>query len=228
MPLTGQALSALVFADHLSLFPTALNATRENLITGVATHNVPEQFISALCEGYVTALLKMTIFDIGGGTVGVPPGSAVPVPVTFPGGAAAVTQFLVQSAWSGEYSALVAQSFILNVLNNAATLGLLYMKPNPAMGIGTGVVSPASNPNLATLMTAELNTTLPLAFQANGNFGEGDVPGSPTNAALAASLPNYATALGTGTGSMAAQVTYASAAGSTTAIAGVINSGNFA
>jgi len=144
MALTGPGLAKLVFAQHLALFPLAINSTRQNAATGVVPHNVPEQFISALCEGYVNALLTMTITDLGAGTLGVPPGIAPPVPFVFPAAPVAVAQFIAQQGLAGVAGPLVAQSFVGNVLLQTSVLGLLQMNPNPLMAIGTGVVSPAS------------------------------------------------------------------------------------
>lgn len=225
MALTGPGLAKLVFAQHLALFPLAINSTRENAVTGVPPHNVPEAFIGALCEGYVNALLTMTITDLGTGTLGVPPGVAPPVPFAFPAAPAAVAQFIVQQGLAGVAGPLVAQSFIGNVLLQTSVLGLLQMNPNPLMAIGTGVVSPASNPGLKAAMEAALNTSLPLAFTAAGVFGEGDIPGAPVNATLAARLPGYASALSTGVASMTAAVAYAGGTGPTTPVAGVPNTG---
>jgi hypothetical protein len=225
MPLTGQTLAPLVFADHLALFPTAVNANRQNAITGVLPHNVPEAFISALCEGYANALITMVIKDIGAGTLGVPPGLAPPVPVAFPAIPAAISQFIASQGLLGPAGALVAQSFIGNVLLRTSTIALLQMNPNPLMAIGTGIISPASNPDLLASMTSALNATLPAAFTASGKFAQGDVPGAPLNATLAARLPAYAAALAAGTASMTATAVYAGGTGPTTPVAGALNTG---
>lgn len=225
MPLTGQTLAPLVFADHLALFPTAVSATRQNTLTGVLLHNVPEAFISALCEGYATALITMVIKDIGTGTIGVPPGTAPPVPVAFPGIPAAIAQFITTQGLLGPAGALVAQSFIGNVLLRTSQIALLQMNPNPFMAIGAGVVSPASNPDLLAAMTTALNTTLPAAFTASGKFSQNDILGGPLNATLAARLPAFAAALAAGTASMTGAVAYAGVSGPTTPVAGAINTG---
>ena len=225
MALTGPSLAALVFADHLAFFPTAIDANRQNADTGVPLHNVPEAFISALCEGYVNALLTMVIKDIGAGVLGVPPGNAPPLPVIFPGMPIAVVQLLISQGWVGPTGALVAQSFVGNVLLRTSFVGLLQMRPNPLMAIGTGIVSPVSNLDLLPSMASALNTTLPLAFQASGKFAQNDIPGGPVNATLAARLPAYASALATGVASMTAAVVYAGVSGPTTPVAGAINTG---
>lgn len=225
MPLNGPALTALVFADHLTAFPTAVNAMRQNPQTGVPPHNVPQAFISALCEAYVSCLLQMTVFDLAGGTLATPPGIAPPAPITFPGGPAAVAQFIASQGWVGPASVPAAQSFVGNVLLRASQLSLVVMNPHLLLGAGVGVISPASNPGLGAAMTAALNAALPATFQATGYFGTDDVPGAPVNPTLAAQLPRYAAALGAGTATLTASVTYASVAGPTTPVLGVINSG---
>lgn len=225
MPLTGPGLSELVFADHLAVFPTALSATRQNLVTGVPLHVVPEKFIEALCTGFVNALLTMVIKDLGSGTSDVP-GTAVPVPFVFPAAPAAAAQLIATLAWTGPQAIGVANSYITNILLRTSQLGLLQMQNNLLMGTGVGLVTPASNPDLLGAMTAALNTQLPLAFQAVGVFGEGDVPGAPVNAILVAQLPAYAAALATGVASMTATVAYVGTASTTAPVSAIINVGN--
>jgi hypothetical protein len=225
MPLTADGLAALVFTDHLSIFPTAMDATRENIQTGVPTHIVPEAFIGALCTAFVTALKAATIRDIGSGVLNGT-GVAPPTPFSFPGASAAAQVLIAQEQWTGTQSAGVATSYVTNVLLRSAQLGLLQMQPNPGVGTGTGVVSPVSNPDLQASLTAALNTQLPLAFQATGKFGEEDVPGAPVNAILAAQLPSYATALATGAATITAQVAYVGQTMVTTPVSGVINTGS--
>lgn len=225
MALTGPGLAALVFADHLSLFPTALAATRENPATGVLPHVIPEEFIGALCEGFVNALLTMVIKDIGSGANDLP-GTAIPVPFVFPAAPAAAAQLIATLAWTGPQAAGVASVYITSVLTKASTLGLLQMKTNPLMGTGLGLVTPASNPDLLSAMTAALNTTLPLAFQNALVFGEGDVPGAPVNAILAAQLPAYAAALATGVASLTASVAYVGTTATVVPVSAIINTGN--
>ena len=50
MALTGPFLSSLLLRDHLSIFPDAIDATRENPETGVPKHIVIVAFLDALCE----------------------------------------------------------------------------------------------------------------------------------------------------------------------------------
>lgn len=225
MPLTATALASLVFTDHLAAVPTAVGAVRSNPLTGVLSHNVPEAFIGALCDAFVTALTSMVIKDLGAGTSDVP-GIAPPVPFSFPGAPVAVSQFLVSSGWVGPSGALVANVFIGSTLLRASQLGLLQMQTNPLLGTGTGVVSVASNPDLEAAMFASLSTLLPLSFQATGKFGEGDIPGSPVNARLAVQLSAYAAALAKGVSSITANVAYVGNASTTAPVIGVVNTGS--
>lgn len=225
MPLTADGLASLVFADHLSVFPTALNATRSNPLTGVPEHVVPEAFIGALCQAWVTALKAATIRDIGSGVLnGV--GAAPPTPIQFPGAAAAAQVLIAQEQWTGVQSIAVANSYITNVLLRTAQLGFLQMLPNPGLGTGTGIVNAAANPDLQASLAAALNTQLPIAFQATGKFGEEDVPGAPVNAILAAQFPSYANALATGAASIVATVAYVGQTPATPPVSGIINTGS--
>lgn len=225
MPLTADGLAALVFTDHLSVFPSALDAVRENPQTGVPLHVVPEAFIDALCSGFVSALKMATVRDIGSGVLnGV--GAAPPVPFSFPGAVAAAQVLISQEQWTGVQAAGVATSYVTNVLLRTAQLGLLQMQPNPGVGTGTGIVSPASNPDLQASLVSALNVQLPLAFQATGRFGEGDVPGAPVNATLAAQLPSYAAALAMGASTLTAQVVYTGQTSATAPVSGIVNTGS--
>jgi hypothetical protein len=123
---------------------------------------------------------------------------------------------------------LAAQSFIGNILLNTSKIALLTMRPNALMAAGTGVVSPASNPDLFAAMQAALLTSLPAAFQASGFFAEGDIPGGPVNKTLARQIPAYATALAQGAASLTAVVAYAGSGTPPTPVAGAINTGTIA
>lgn len=225
MALVGKALGGLVGADHLGFFPGSAQSLRANPLTGVVPHNPALAFIDALCEGVATALLTLTIQDLGSGTQDVS-GTAVPVPVVFPGIPAAQAYLIARMGWVGPMSGLAAQVFVGSVLLNVSKLALLQMKPNLLMGTGTGIVSPASNPALEAMALAALSASLPVAFQASGKFGEGDVPGAPCNAILLAQLPGYAEALAKGIATMTSTVAYVGTASVTTPVAGVINTGN--
>ena len=224
MPLTAEGLSSLVYADYLSAFPTAAVAMRENVATGVLTHNVPEAFIGALCDAFVTSILTMTITDLGSGASDVP-GASPPAVFTFPGYPAASALFLATEGWVGVSGALAADAFIGNVLVHASAQGMIQMIPNLALGTGTGIIGP-SDPALEAAMLAALLTNLPLSFQATGKFGEGDIPGAVTNTTLSASLPAYASALAYGVGTITAQVIYTGTATTTAPISGIVNTGS--
>lgn len=224
MPLTSQALSGLVFIDHLSLFPTSAGVLRSNPVTGVPPHIPAQAFITALCTAVATVLPTLPLFDIGGGTLDVP-GVPVPVPVQFPGAPAAIAYLLSRQGWTGPQSAQAAQIFVGSVLLNVSKLALLQMNPNLLLGTGTGIVSPASNPGLEAAALAGLLGALPGAFQVSGKFGTGDVPGTPTNPQLLAQLPGYAEALAKGIASLTAQVPYVGNASNPAPIVGAINTG---
>lgn len=224
MPLTPPALASLVAIDHLSLFPSAVSAVRSNPATGVPPHNPSLVFIDALTDATVVALKTLVISDIGTGSADVP-GNAIPVPFTFPAIPAAQAYFLARMGWAGPMSSLAAQVFIGSVLLNVSKIGLLKMNPNPLMGTGTGVVSPASNPALEAAALAALQASLPVSFQATGKFGTGDVPGTPVNPILLAQLPGYAEALAKGIASITATVAYVGTAAPTSPVSGILNTG---
>jgi hypothetical protein len=162
--------------------------------------------------------------DLGTGTIDVP-GVAVPVPVTFPGIPAAQAFLIARNAWAGQYGSLAAGVFVGSVLLNVSKTALLVMPPNPLMGTGTGVVSPASNPGLEAAALAALLAALPAAFQANGNFGTGDIPGAPPNPLILVQLTGIAEALAKGIATMTAVVPYVGTTTPPTAIAGALNTG---
>jgi hypothetical protein len=211
MALTGTGLAALVFADHISLFPTAAASTRSNAAAGIVLHNPAEQFINALCEGFAQTALQMKIQDISTGTL-PSGGTAPPAIVTFPGAAAAKAELITSLAWVGTAAAQAAFVFVESVLLNTAKISNLVMQTNPFIGTGAGAVSAVSNPSLKATMQTALSSALALSFQANGFFGEADVPGAPVNTTLGAALPLYAGALATGFSSIAAAIAYASPA----------------
>jgi len=224
--LSVNAVSSLVLAEHFASFPQAVRAIRENPDTGVPSHNVQDAFITALCSAYISSLKSMTILDIGGGTLGVPPGVAPPATFTFPGARASRDVFLSATGWTGVHASSAAKSYTENILKSVAQVGLLHMRENVLMAIGTSIVSPASNPGLLAAMQASLLTTLPAEMQACGKFAQDDIPGNPVNSVLADQLPRYALALATGTATMLSSITYAGTAGSPTAVVGAVNSGS--
>lgn len=224
MPLTGPALSALVAVDHLSLFPLSAGSVRQNPATGVLPHNPAIAFIDALCAGVATALITLPIRDLGSGTADIP-GVAVPVPVLFPGIPAAQAQFIASAGWVGPQASLAAQVFIGSVLLNVSKISLLYMPPNPLLGTGTGIVSPASTAGLEAAALAALTPALQASFQASGKFGTGDIPGAPVNPRLQAQLPLYAAALAKGFSTITATVAYVGTASVPATVTGIINAG---
>ncbi len=224
MALTGPFLSSLVLRDHLALFPDAVDATRENVETGVPKHIVVVAFLDALCEGYVNALANGVILDIGQGDDDVD-GVAQDVRFELPGIETAKLFFRVESGWVGEDADDVIDVFIGSTLRYTEQFGVLQMSDNKEMGTGTSVVSPLANPDLQSRLQAEMEKTLNDAFQASGKFGEGDVPGNPINATLAEQLSTYAAALSLGVASIVATVSYTGSGGGSS-VSNVINSGS--
>lgn len=224
MGLSASALSSLVYKDLLSAFPTAVASNRSNIATGVPTHNVPEAFISAYCEGFVNAVLTLTIMDLGSGTL---PTGGVPAPATFSfvGISTADAYLISRQAWTGTSAAQAAMIFIDSVLLNTAALGQLLMNTNPGLGTGTGVVSAASNPALEAAALGALTPAMQASFLASGKFGEGDVPSAPVNAILLAQLPGYCEALAKGIATITAQVAYVSGATPLAAVSAIPNTG---
>lgn len=211
MPLEASSLASLVFTDHLASFPTALAATRENPATGVVTHNVPDEFIKALCSAFVDAVKadNVTVLALVTGAADVVPFTPVtPVSFSLPGVDAAVSGFLLEMGWTGESGAAFADVVIGSVLRHTAELGLLQMDSGKVVGTGTGVVSPASNPGLAALLEGNLNGTLVSAFTDSGYFGQDDIPGNVVNDVLAAQLPTYASWLAKGFATIVASPAY--------------------
>ncbi len=224
MALTSKGLSSLVVIDHLSTFPEAATVSRSNPATGVPPHNPSLAFIDALCDAVVTALKTLTILDIGSGTNDVP-GTAVPVPFTFPGIMAAEALLISQAAWKGPASAQASHIFIGSVLTNVSKIGLLQMNDNKLVGTGTGVVSPISNPGLEDAARAALQAALPASFQATGKYGTNDVPGTPVNPVLLKLLAIYASGLAKGISSITSSVVYVGTTLTVSAVSGIVNSG---
>lgn len=220
MALIGTSLASLVFADHISAFPTAVTSIRSNAVTGVPPHIPSEEFISSICEAFALAAVKQVIFDNSVGA-GAPAGTPTPVPVTFPGAASGAALLIAQELWVGTSSVPWADVIITGLLTHAGSLALLNMNPNPFFGTGTGVVSAAVNGGLLAAMEAALNVELPLAFQTNGNFGTEDVPGTPANPELLVQLPSYAKGLATGFATITATVAYAGATAPPATVTGV-------
>jgi hypothetical protein len=212
MSLSAPAIAALVFRDHLAQFPLAADACRENAATGVALHCVPEAFIEALCAGLVTAVQQVRVRGVLTG-IAIPPATASPVPYTLTTVPAAASQFLAAQGWTGSGAAGAVATFITSVLTHLVATSWLQLAPSKVAGTGTALVSLASNPTLQAELETLLQGTLPAAFTAAGVFGEGDVPGAPVNATLAAQLPNYAAAYSMAFAGIVASVPYVGGTG---------------
>jgi len=196
---------------------------RSNPDTGVPLHVPMEAFIQGICTAFVGALRAMEIRDLGAGNL-PSPGAAIPVPFSFPGRALAVSTFVGLASWGGRDAAGVADVFIGSTLARAADIGLLQMSSNQKMGVGTGVVSPATNPHLQTAFADEMSGLIEPAFRATGKFGRDDVPTNPINPELRDQLDHYCQALAVGVASIVASVAYTGAGGGAAA-AGIVNKG---
>ncbi len=220
MPLTGSGLADLTFTGHVALFPTAAVAMRSNAATGVVTHNPAQKLIEGLASGLATTISTLKWKGAISGTA-APGGTAAPFAFTLPGAPSAAAAFLASSAWVGASSALFAQSVIQNMLFNIPALALLQGDTSTTVGTGTAVFVIASNPDIYATALGSLLTTLPAALQATGVFGQEDVPGTPINADLAASIPYYADAYALGLSTLTSSVPYVGGA-SPSAAAGVV------
>lgn len=210
MPLTASILAPLVYADHVLAFPLSVAATRENSATGVASHNIPEQFLRALCTAFVDSVKAENVVVLGQvvGMSDLPCFPVLPTPFVLPSTTVAVASFLAAQGWTGLHGAAFAAVAIGSVLSKSAQIGLLSMEMGITVGTGACVVAPLYNPGLASIVEANLNVELLAAFEASGYFAEGDTPGNPVNAILAAQLPKYASALALGFASITASPVY--------------------
>jgi hypothetical protein len=86
----------------------------------------------------------------------------------------------------------------------------------PATYVGTGIVSPAANPDLQTAAYNSLRGTIHTALQDTGVFNTGDDPSGALNLTLAAQIDDYALAYAQAIASMTASVVYAGGGGAPT------------
>ena len=219
MAVTAAGLSSAVYATHLASFPLAATVTRLNSATGVTPHIPAQELIRGLCTAVATVATQLTYTDAGTGTADVP-GVSAPTTFTIPGRAAAITGFLSQQGWTGPDSVTIANILIGGPLDQLTLQGLLVMQPNPTVGTGVGIVSGATNGSVQAAATSLLEEQLPLALQATGAFGEGDVPANPINSTLLAQLPAYVSAYATALATLTAQVVYTGNASSMVPSAG--------
>lgn len=204
MSINANALASAVFADHISKYPDAITAFRENQDTGVPRHLPSEAFIGALCDAMATILPNIVILDIGAGFAGA--GASAPVSFALPTIPLAEQTFLASEGWTGDEGHGVASIFIGSVLK--AVQNQVRLQMDQSIYIGAGVVSPVSNPLLAAQVSAALSTALPNSFQATGKFGQDDVPSNPVNETLSSQLNSYAQAFGVGMAGIIASTTY--------------------
>jgi len=225
MAITSETLFSLVLADHLSVFPQSSAVVRRNPETGMPAHNPATELVRALCAGLVNAVKNLVVQDLGSGTSDVT-GIPAPANFSFPGTAAAVSTFINSKGWNGPLTNKAVGSLVQAPLDRLTGIGLIQMIPNPGLGTGQGVVSPAVNPDLAAKALLQLRATLPAAVLANGHFGSGDVFGAPINAQLASHLDGIAQAWATALGSVVAIVTYTGTGGGSP-VSGIVNTGAF-
>ena len=217
MPLDASEIAALVFTDHLAVFPDSLDVRRQDPNTG-ELYVPAEAFIQALVGGLVAALGSVQILDKGDGEDNTP-GTADPVSFSLPGSRLAENSFKVLSGWDGEESDDVIAVFIGSVLGHVESRGLLQMSSNANMGTGSSIVSPESNPNLDELMYQELRVQMPLSFLASGKFGD------PVNKVVLDQIDNYCRVYADVIATLTATVEY-TASGSGSAVSNVINTGS--
>ena len=224
MPLTAPALSALTYGTYVGLIPTAAAAVRSNPAQGILPHSPPQKLINGLATGLVATIAAL---KWNGAITGAadPSGTAVPTTVVFPGSAAAVGTFLASAGWVGPTSPLVAQALIQSMLDNVAALSLLQGLPSVVVGTGTASFNPGLNASIASIAFSSLMGTLPVALQAEGVFGTGDVPGAPINPVLARTIPAYASAYAAGLATLTSTVPYIGTAAATTPAAGTVVGG---
>tara|TARA_B100000131_G_scaffold111_1_gene137 strand:- start:10793 stop:11473 length:681 start_codon:yes stop_codon:yes gene_type:complete len=225
MPLVGSALSGAVFGKYVSTMPTATAAVRTNVLMGVPTHCVPQVMIECICNAFAAALLTVTVKDIVTGTAGA--GTAAPVPFVFPPPAiaAAQTKFIANMAWAGPSAPILATALITDVATQAMAMGQVQMGPPPGVGVGTGVISPASNPHLAMVMSAAVSGQLNTFFTASKMFNLGDAPAGPLTPQIAMLIMNLSTAYGSIVGAVTGNVAYVGSA--STSAAATTGTGKF-
>lgn len=225
MPLVGSALSGAVFGKYVSTMPTAAAAVRTNVLMGVPTHCVPQVMIECICNAFATALTMMTVKDIVTGTAGA--GTAAPVPFVFPPPAiaGAQTQFIASMAWAGPSAPILATALITDVATQAMAMGQVQMGPPPGVGVGAGVISPASNPHLAAAMSATVSGQLNTFFTASKMFNLGDAPAGALTPQIALLIANLSTAYGSIVGAVTGNVAYVGSA--STSAAATTGTGKF-
>lgn len=231
MALSAQLLGNLVWADHLSVFPSAVDAIRQNPEKGITKHNSVEHMLRIICTALVDAVQKLVIRDLVTGTANVP-GVFVPTPgkpgavFVFPAAVAAAQVFAASSGWAGRDGARAAATFITSPLTRLATVGSLVMdSPFPGVGTGVGVVSPASNVGLEALVASYLTTSLKASFEGSAYFFENDDPTLGLNKTVLRSIPRYAASLAKGIASITAATTYTGPVGATTPVGPLPNTG---
>lgn len=223
--MSASALAARVMVDWAAAFPDALRVRRSNGGTGVPAHNPATKLVEGIAAGFIDVMSVTPIADLGAGTAGTP-GAAAPVRFGFPASSAAAALFLTSSGWVGVSAPLVANVWVGSLLSRFAETAVILMPPNVGMAAGTSVVSPASNPGLASSLPGQLTRAIVSRLEETGCFCADDIPGGPLTPEMLRWIPSLGAALGMGAASVTAQVTYVGAGGGAPVL-GVRNVGGF-
>lgn len=228
MSISGSSLAPLVYADYLSAIPTAIDANRSNAAKGVGVHNVPLEMVTAISNGFCTALLGSSVFDNYVGVVGGTASAALVPPVFNPGIVSSATAtFLSSMGWTGASAASFADILIFSFFQQVTTLAQISMNPIPGAGPGTGVISSVSNPSLGTTFTNVCSNAIMAEVIASGYFNVDDVAGGPPTPEIALLMTNLSTAYGTIVGGVTATIPYTGISATPTTALTVVNTGKF-
>lgn len=217
------SLHGPVFNSYCAAFPTARAARRSNPAAGIPDHCIPEAYWRALTRALETTLPSLILYDLGAGSNDLP-GTSLPVPFLLPAIPAALSQFLLDTGWSGPHALQVASFMVSAPLLEVVAQGRLRMDLNPLLGTGVGIVSPASNPGLFGTARAALEGALLAAF-TDSYFSVDDLPGNPPTPQIVRTIPHFATAYATAIASLTAAVPYTGSGIITAPVAGVVNRG---
>lgn len=225
MALNADSLASLVFANHLSVFPDAVKSVRGNPEAGVATHSPVERLIHGLATGLVDAL---SLVRWVGTIEGTDDGEGTPqsvVQVSMPGIPIAVSTFLIDTGWNGEYAGDVAQVFIQYMLENVQFASVFQGDPSPDVGTGTATFNSVTSPGLQAQVQSALYSKISAALLAEGVFHKDDVEGNPLNAVLAEQVTHYAKAYAVGLSSISVTLSYEGDGGSSNDASGQVTGG---
>lgn len=202
--LDSAALAGVVFGDFLASFPQAARASVT--VNGQAVCPSKE-YISALAEAFIGTARTLTLLDNSTG-VADSPGTAPPSPLQIPGASAAVPVFLAASGWSGPQGAPGAKVFVAQILTRFAQQAQVLMNPNPGVGTGVGVISPAMNSALGRAFSAAATGQLQAAFLMHDVFCKDFNPGKGLNPEITRVFPAFAEAWAAGLTTMTSTISY--------------------